>query len=44
VPVQDILEAASWKGESTFTAYYDYVRDLAGRADFTRAVVAWAIF
>ena len=39
VAAQDILEAASWKVESTFTAYY--VRDvLPGRADFSRAVVA----
>lgn len=41
VPLQDILEAASWKTESTFTAYY--VRDMvASRSDFSRTVIAAA--
>lgn len=41
VSIQDILEAASWKAESTFSSFY--VRDMvSGRADLSRTVIAAA--
>ena len=38
--VQDIMEAASWKSENTFTSFY--MRDMCRRAEFGRAVMTAA--
>ena len=38
--IQDIMEAASWKSENTFTSFY--MRDMCRNASFGRAVMAAA--
>lgn len=40
IPIQDIMEAASWKSENTFTSFY--MRDMCRKASFGRAVMAAA--
>lgn len=39
-PIEDIMEAASWKSENTFTSFY--MRDMCRNASFGRAVMAAA--